>query len=62
MAALLLDLLLALRAACFAALLDIDGSALVDPESTLATLVMFSSPSCEQCRSLRPHIVSALPT
>lgn len=40
----------------FGALLDIDGKTLRDPRATLGTLVMFSSPSCEQCRALRPHL------
>ena len=40
----------------FGALLDIDGSALRDRFATLGTLVMFVSPSCESCHSLRPHL------
>ena len=37
-------------------LLDVDGRTLKNPESTLATLVMFTSPSCAQCDALRPHL------
>ena len=40
----------------FSAILDIDGRSLRDPASTLSTLVMFASPSCEQCHALRPHL------
>ena len=38
------------------ALLDIDGRTLRDSGATLATLVMFTSPACDACLGLRPHI------
>ena len=40
----------------YGAILDIDGRLLREVSSTLATLVMFTSPSCEQCYGLRPHL------
>ena len=44
------------------ALLDVDGKRLRDPSSSLATLVMFSSPSCEQCRAPVSYTHLTLPT